>query len=165
MIRDTNGEPALFAGMISNLGKRDQIDHMTGLMNRFKFEGDIKKYLVDYENVKSLGIMILDMDTFRNINDLYNRSFGDEVLRITGQRIADMLPQEAEIYRLDGDEFGIIIVNGNAEACGGIYEKIQKKYRKQQEYLGKKYYCTLSAGSVCYPQNADTYLDLMKFAN
>lgn len=165
MVRDTDGEPSLFAGMISNLGKRDQIDHMTGLMNRFKFEGDIKKYLVDYENVKSLGIMILDMDTFRNINDLYNRSFGDEVLRITGQRIADMLPPEAEIYRLDGDEFGIIIVNGNAEACGGIYDKIQKKYRKQQEYLGKKYYCTLSAGSVCYPQNADTYLDLMKFAN
>lgn len=165
MVRDTNGEPVLFAGMISNLGKRDQIDHMTGLLNRFKFEGDIKKYLVDHENVKSLGIMILDMDAFRNINDLYNRSFGDEILRITAQRIAAMLPAEAQAYRLDGDEFGIIVVNGSAEVCSGIYDKIQKKYRKQQEYMGKKYYCTLSCGSVCYPQNADTYLDLMKFAN
>lgn len=164
MIRDTEESPSLFAGMISNLGKRDQIDHMTGVMNRFKFEGDIKKYLVDQEHVQSLGIMILDMDTFRNINDLYNRSFGDEVLRITAQRIAAMLPAEAEVYRLDGDEFGIVILNGSAEDCDAVYGKIQKKYRKQQEHLGKKYYCTLSAGSVSYPHNADTYLDLMKFA-
>lgn len=165
MIRDMNGEPGLFAGMISNLGKKDQIDHMTGLLNRFVFEGDIKKYLIGHENVKSLGIMILDMDSFRNINDLYNRSFGDEVLRIAARRIAAMLPAEAKVYRLDGDEFGVVIVNGNDEICSTVYNQIQKIYRKQQEHMGKKYYATFSAGCVCYPQYAETYLDLMKYAN
>lgn len=165
MVRDKEGCPSLFAGTITNLGKRDQIDHMTGLYNRFEFEGDIKKYLVDHENVRNLGIMILDMDSFRNINDLYNRSFGDEVLRITAQRIAVKLPENAKIYRMDGDEFGIVVLNGDSDNCAQIFEEIQKISRKQQEHMGKKYFCTISAGCVNFPQDADNYLDLMKYAN
>ena len=45
MLRDKDGQPELFAGMISNLGKKNQIDHMTGLYNKYEFEGNIKKYL------------------------------------------------------------------------------------------------------------------------
>lgn len=61
MIKDTQGCPDLFAGMITNLGKKSQMDHMTGLYNRFEFEGNIKKYMVDYPDLQRLQIMILDM--------------------------------------------------------------------------------------------------------
>lgn len=165
MIRDEQGNPNLFAGMIMNLGRRDQIDHMTGLYNRFEFEGDAKKYLVDAEGTKELGIMILDMDSFRNINDLYNRSFGDEILRITAQKIAETLPYNAKVYRLDGDEFGILILNGNEEEALEIFNRIQQIFQKQQDYNGRKYYCTISGGYVAYPKDADTYLELLKYAN
>ena len=74
MIRGKDGRPGLFAGMITNLGKRNRIDHMTGLYNKYEFEGDIKKYLVDHMEVDTIGIMILDLDSFKNINDLYDRS-------------------------------------------------------------------------------------------
>ncbi len=67
----------MFAGMITNLGKEKQIDHMTGLYNRFEFEGSIKKYLMDGSQITRIGIMILDMDAFKNVNDLYDRMFGD----------------------------------------------------------------------------------------
>lgn len=165
MIRDENGTPNLFAGMITNLGNKNRIDHMTGLYNRFAFEGAIKKNLVDYKTTNSLGILILDMDGFKNINDLYNRSFGDEILRMTGQRISSMLPSNARIYRLDGDEFGILILNGGDESGMSIFKKIQHSFQRQQEYNGRKYYCTLSGGYAAYPKDADNYLMLMKFAN
>ena len=58
--------------MITNLGKVNRTDHMTGLYNRFAFEGNIKKYLVDYKDLRSMDVMILDMDSFKNVNDLYD---------------------------------------------------------------------------------------------
>lgn len=165
MIPDEYGEPGLFAGMITNLGKKNQIDHMTGLYNRFKLEGDVKKQLADGDSSMKFGIMILDMDSFHNINDLYNRSYGDEILRIAGQRISSIIPPNAKAYRLDGDEFGVLVLGGEKQECLSIYGKIQNAYQKQQEYNGRKYYCTISAGCVFYPQDADNYLDLMKYAN
>ncbi len=164
MIRDEDGVPEMFAGMITNLGKRNQIDHMTGLYNRFEFEGNIKRYMMD-ERVGSLGIMILDMDAFKNINDLYDRSFGDEVLRLTGQKISAVLPGDAGVYRLDGDEFGIIVLDGDQEQCADIYNRIQYQFTRQQEYAGRKFFCTVSAGFAFYPQDADNYLELLKYAN
>ena len=164
MIRDMDGEPDLFAGMITNLGKKNQIDHMTGLFNRYEFEGTIKKYMMDEKN-SGMGIMILDMDAFKNINDLYDRSFGDEVLRISAQKIASLLPQNARIYRLDGDEFGILMANGNEEEWQALFSRIRHQFGRQQEYDGRKYFCTVSAGCAFYPKDADNYLDLLKYAN
>lgn len=165
MIRDDHGIPEMFAGFITNLGKKKQIDHTTGLSNRFTFEGNIKKYLVEKQKVRRMGILLLDMDSFKNINDLYSRSFGDEVLRVSAQRISVLLPGNAEIYRLDGDEFGIILLNEREEEYAEIYASIQEKFHRQQEYNGKKYYCTVSAGYASYPQDADNYQDLLKCAN
>lgn len=165
MVRDAQGVPELFAGFITNLGKREQIDHMTGLYNRFKFEGTIKKHLVDSKKVSHMGIMILDMDTFKDINDLYNRSFGDEILRITAQKIQSVLPANATAYRLDGDEFGVVILNGEEEEYRRLFTDIQKELDRQQEWNGRKYHCTMSAGYAVYPKDADNYLDLIKYAD
>lgn len=88
---------------------------MTGLYNKYEFEGNIKKYLAGRKSMDSIGLMVLDMDSFKNINDLYDRSFGDEVLRITAQKAASMLPPNAMLYRLDGDEFGILLLEGDAK--------------------------------------------------
>lgn len=165
LIRDKYGNPHMFAGMITNLGKEKQIDHMTGLYNRFEFEGSIKKYLMDGSQITKIGVMILDMDSFKNVNDLYDRMFGDDILRITAGNISTMLPGNARIYRLDGDEFGIVITNGSEADARDIFSKIQEKYTRQQEYNGKKYYCTISGGYAVCPDNAENYLELLKCAN
>ena len=165
LIRDQYGNPDMFAGIITNLGKEKQIDHMTGLYNRFEFEGSIKKYLMDGSQITRIGVMILDMDAFKNINDLYDRMFGDEILRMTAGNIRSILPENSRIYRLDGDEFGIIITNGTEKDAEDIFSEIQKQYTRQQEYNGKKYYCTISGGYAVCPDNADNYLELLKCAN
>lgn len=165
MVPDEDGRPGLFAGMITNLGKRNKIDHMTGLYNKYEFEGDIKKYLVEHREVKNIGIMVLDLDSFKNVNDLYDRSFGDEVLRITAQKVSSLLPASAKLYRLDGDEFGMLCLGSSEEEAREIFRKIKQDFHKQQEFNGRKYYCTFSAGYTSYPKDGDNYLELLKCAN
>lgn len=165
LICDMKGKPTLLAGFVTSLGKRENMDFVTGLNGRFSFEGDIKNYFLYEDEVKNIGVMVLDMDSFKNINDLYDRSFGDDILRITAEVIEEMLPQNAEAYRLDGDEFGIVIINGDDNEYAEIYATIHQKFQRQQSYKGRKYYCTLSAGYASYPEDADNYLDLVKRAN
>ncbi len=165
MIRDEKGRPNLFAGMITNLGRNNQIDHMTGLYNRFEFEGDAKKYLVDKQGTENLEIMLLNMDSFRNINDLNNRSFGDAILKITAQKIAEFLPSNAKVYRMDGDEFAVLLLNGSREEGREVFRRIQQHFRKFQEYNGRKYYCTMSAGFASYPDDSDDYQELLQYAS
>ena len=161
--RDETGEPTLFAGIISKLGKRNRIDPMTGLYNKYAFEDEVEECIHSQETRK-LGIMVLGMDDFRRINDLYDRSFGDEVLHATAQKIQALLPNGAVLYRLDGDEFGVLLPNGGREELESIYQAVSKSVSHQQELGGNKYYSTLSAGCVRYPEDARTYLDLLKYA-
>ncbi|RGY98740.1 EAL domain-containing protein [Clostridium sp. AM58-1XD] len=164
MMRDEKGVPWLFAGMITNQGKNNKVDHMTGLYNKYEFEGLIKQQIADGEQ-ETLGIIILNIDSFKDINDLYNRSFGDEILRLTANKIEALLPPNARLFRLDGDEFGIVVLGGVMEDLSSIFGRVQRSFHNQQKHNGRKYYCTLSAGCVFYPENADNYLDLLKYAN
>ena len=66
LLKDSQGWPDLFAGMITNLGKVNRTDHMTGLYNRFAFEGNIKKYLVDYKDLRSMdAVSYTHLDVYK----------------------------------------------------------------------------------------------------
>lgn len=160
--RDKEGNPELFAGIITNLGQKNKIDHVTGLFNKFEFENQLNLQLSKPESYGS--ILILGLDDFKHVNDLYNREFGDEVLRITSQKIQTLLPSSATIYRLDGDEFGVIINNAEEEQTYQIYERVQKEFQHQQSFNGKKYYSTISGGCSLFPRDGNTFASLFKYA-
>ena len=160
--RDERGEPILFAGFITNLGQKNKIDHNTGLFNKIQLADDVAATLRNRPS-RPLSLMLLGLDDFKRINELYNRTFGDEVLRITGQKIQEMLPPEATVYRLDGDEFGVL-AHGGPDTVRSVYRSLYERFRSQQEYDGKKYFCTFSAGSATYPDDAATYADLVQCA-
>lgn len=88
--RDENGAPALFAGFITNLGKKNRIDPLTGLFNKFELEDDVQRAL-DAADPHPLIFMMLGIDGLKRINSLYDRVFGDEVIRITAQRLQSLL--------------------------------------------------------------------------
>lgn len=161
--RDETGEPVLFAGMITNLGKKNKVDHVTGLFNKFVFEEDLQSLLNSGES-NPIGIMTLGMDDFKHINDLYSREFGDEVIRISSQKIQGLLPEDAVIYRLDGDEFGVIAKGASKADMEALYNRMRAVFSHQQEVDGKKYYCSLSAGCTLYPQDGSVYSKLRKYA-
>lgn len=163
MIRDEHGEPELFAGMITNLGKKNRVDHTTGLYNKFELEEEICRRIQKYPQAP-FGVILLGLDDFTHINDLYDRVFGDEVLRITSQKIISVLPADSAVFRMDGDEFCILMRNGDIDEFKQFYARIQYIFQNQQQYNGKRYYCTVSGGMALYPENGKSYLSLIKYA-
>lgn len=161
--RDERGEPALFAGFITNLGQKNKIDHVTGLFNKIKCAEDVEALLRSRPG-HPLQFMVLGLDGFKHINELHNKSFGDEVLRVMAQRIQGLLPAYGSVYRLDGDEFALV-VSGLPQEAAEIYRSIAESFRYQQEYDGKKFFCTVSAGSVSYPADASAYAEMVQYAS
>ena len=161
--RDENGDPSLFAGFITNLGQKNKFDHITGLFNKIKCAEDVEA-LLRTRPEHPLHLLVFGLDGFKHINDLYGRTFGDEVLRVVGQKIQGLLPPSAAAYRLDGDEFGIV-VSGEKLEMVEIYRSAAESFRFQQEYDGKKFFCTVSAGSASSPEDASGYEELLQYAS
>lgn len=158
--RDQEGNPSLFAGFITNLGKKNKFDHLTGLYNRLAFEEECVTLL----DTDTVTLMVLGIDDLKRINSLYDRAFGDEVIRIVSQRIQSFLPPNAQAFRLDGDEFGILIRGGDVNLVYRLYDSIHDAFGSQKTYDGKKFFCTLSCGCIISPRGAQDYLTLCKRA-
>lgn len=163
IIRDHNNKPELFAGIITNIGKKNKVDITTGLLNKFEFENQINYFLHTSEE---FSVIVINIDNFKNINYLYDREFGDSVLRITGQYLQNSLPSEMEVYRLDSDEFGIITKIMDNEQIKQLYYSLKKHFTSQHEYRGKKYHSPLSAGCYIYnPDIPEDYQTILKKAH
>lgn len=154
IVRDGFGKILNVASAITNLGRRNNVDHITGLLNKYEFEDYVN--LCIHENL-NIGIMIINIDDFKNINNLYSRQFGDHVLRIAAQHIQNAVPTNSRVYRLDGDEFGIIFIDHLKSDIKQIYSNICNHFATQREYQGKKYYCTFSAGCCKYSEQNNSF--------
>ncbi len=160
--RDASGAPSLFAGFVTPLQHKDKIDHVTGLYNKIKLEEDVSA-LLEADPGREVTLMVLGVDGFKHVNELHDRGFGDEILRRIGRRIAEMIPPRAGLYRLDSDEFCIVLPGSKTEA-ERLYRSVSAGFRSQQEHEGRKYFCTLSAGSASCPEDAANCLDLLQCA-
>lgn len=86
-------------------------DTLTGIPNRFALIELIKQEVVRIQEQKSVSsILFLDLDNFKQINDLYGHSIGDSVLKLVAKRLNELsLPDTEFVGRLAGDEFVIIM--------------------------------------------------------
>ena len=163
LVRDEKGCPLLFAGIICNLQQKSTVDNITGLLNK----GEFKKTINSQINKNSkFSVMVLDFDDFKNINSLYNREFGDEILRVTAQGIQNLLlSYMGSIYRLDGDELGIVLHTNDSDTIKKVYDEISFYFSRHQEYEGKKFHGTLSAGCSIFPDHSSNLESLIKDAH
>ena len=162
--RDASGQPVLFAGFITNLGKKNRIDPLTGLFNKFELESDVAGVL-DPAQPHKLTFMMFDIDDLKRINSLHDRIFGDEVIRITAHHLQSLLPPNASLYRLDGDEFAILLRGASCTAAQQLFRLIRTALGSQQSAGGKKFYCTLSCGCAFAPDDGASYVELERCAS
>lgn len=158
--RDESGEPSLFAGFITNLDRKNQIDHLTGLANKIAFEAECRRMM----ETGALTLMFFGIDDLKRINSLYDRAFGDEVIRIVSQRIQSFLPSGAQVFRLDGDEFGVLIWGADQGRARSLFHAVQEAFSTQQTYGEKKFFCTLSCGCALHQTAKKGYQALLKRA-
>ena len=161
--KDRQDRPLFMIGRISNIGKQNKFDNVTGLMNRNQFEQDMS-ILVRQKDTANGVVVVLDIDNFKNINEKYGYGFGDRALNLLSNLISAMLPQGCQLYRLDGDEFVFLIKDGTKEAVRGIYENIQMFIGSHFAVEGRQILISLSAGACFFPDDCNTYQKLFRNA-
>ncbi len=83
-------------------------DSLTGLLNRSGFETYVKQVLEDGRGA-ALGLVVIDLDHFKPVNDLHGHPVGDAVLREFGQRLSRQVRPTDAVARLGGDEFAVAL--------------------------------------------------------
>lgn len=163
LIRDEDGEPCLFAGIMKLMGQQNKIDPLTQLWNHAEFTKELEKNVKENQ-IEQMAVMLLDIDDFHQINELYERSLGDQVLKTLGQEIQTVLPDNASLYRLEKDCMGIIMKHGTAEQMERLYFAIKESIERLQEWKNQKLNIELSAGCSLYPKGGKTAEEIYKCA-
>lgn len=153
---DQNGEMSIFAGFISNLGKKNYRDILTSLYNKFEFEKRVN------ESSGRFAVIVLNINGFKTINQLYDREFGDNVLRIIAQNLHSMFHKEATIFKLDGDEFALLLKETDLQYINTLFQKIQSYAMNTHVYENKTFTCSFTAGAALAPIDGRNYLELRK---
>ncbi len=102
-------------------------DSLTGLYNRRYFEVHMQKMLQNLENSnKPMGVLMMDIDKFKSVNDTYGHGVGDEVLKVFADRMKDKLRSFDLVARLGGEEFIAILPDVTPEKAMFIAERLRK---------------------------------------
>ncbi len=101
-------------------------DSLTGIPNRSTFNRQLDQEIASaLEKGRGLAVMCLDLDRFKDVNDLFGHAAGDAALKGVAKRITGVLRDGQMLARLSGDEFAIIVPElSNPEAAGRVAENI-----------------------------------------
>ncbi|WDA59895.1 GGDEF domain-containing protein [Deinococcus aquaticus] len=106
-----------------DLWRQLHTDDLTGLPNRRACLDRLDSWLAQNPARTDVGVLFLDLDGFKTVNDGYGHAAGDEVLRVTGHRLTGLAAQEPDLLpaRLSGDEFALVFLGspGRGEALAG----------------------------------------------
>jgi diguanylate cyclase (GGDEF)-like protein len=125
-----------------------QTDALTGLPNRIRLKESFERECRRAERDETpLALLVLDLDHFKKINDVYGHEAGDMLLR----RVADTLRQCLRATdlpaRLGGEEFGVLLANTNARQAAEVSEKIRSRIEALEVgFEGHTLKVTLSGG-------------------
>ncbi|NQX89566.1 MAG: GGDEF domain-containing protein [Halioglobus sp.] len=142
-------------------------DDLTGLPNRFEFFRRLKSAIEDaQERRHKVGIVYLDLDGFKPINDLMGHHVGDEALTIVAKRLRLSLRLSDTAARLGGDEFALIIPGIHVPVdIQNILPKVLEAVRQPMNINGVDVVVKASCGVAIYPVHAEDDSALCRYAD
>lgn len=177
-VHDEDGFVAYFVSQIEDITARKAehnrvqqlafYDALTGLPNRRLFEERFSHSLMALNrNSKTLALMFIDLDYFKQTNDEFGHDAGDYVLKTVGERILLQLRSTDTLARLGGDEFVVLLEDvNNAESALKIAENLRIQMQKPFTFNGDVLHVSLSIGiAVSSSDNKETPKTLMKKAD
>ncbi|CAH1667847.1 MULTISPECIES: EAL domain-containing protein [unclassified Chelatococcus] len=141
-------------------------DTLSGLPNRLSFSMRLEQELArGQRSEEGLAVLFLDVDRFKDVNDIYGHMVGDNVIRVVAQRLQNLLRGADTLARLGGDEFAIIqtgvSAHHDAEAlCRRILEAVKKPIELGDTTVS----VGMSIGIVLSPQNGSDRETLLRLA-
>ncbi|KAF0191252.1 MAG: PAS/PAC and GAF sensor-containing diguanylate cyclase/phosphodiesterase [Gammaproteobacteria bacterium] len=144
-----------------------QYDHLTGLPNRALFRDRLNRAMTQVTRYQgTIGLMFLDLDHFKEINDTLGHDVGDLLLKAMAARLKKCVREGDTLARLGGDEFTVILDNlGGADDATAVAEKIIAAMQPPFELGEHEIFVTSSVGIALYPNGGKTAEDLIKHAD
>lgn len=134
----------------SNIHRKRMIrtDFLTQMPNRKKLTEDVNSVISSGD---AYGIIMMDIDHFKDINDTYGHKVGDEVIVEFAKRLQKLADKKLSFARLGGDEFSGLILSPTTETDKKICERIVKITDKPVDTSQGKLKITVSVGCAAYP--------------
>ncbi|WP_373002704.1 EAL domain-containing protein [Sulfurimonas sp.] len=142
-------------------------DALTELPNRVLFEERVVSRMpFTKRNDKKMALIFIDMDNFKNVNDTLGHFMGDIFLIEVANTIKETLREQDTLARLGGDEFTILVedINSIMDVIP-IAEKIIASFKKPIMIEEKEIYTGVSIGVSIYPDDGESYDELVKAAD
>jgi diguanylate cyclase (GGDEF)-like protein/PAS domain S-box-containing protein len=177
LIRDAEGKPIGFRGISRDVTERKQSeekirqmvyhDLLTGLPNRKLFSDRLGIALAQAQrNQKKVGIVMLDLDNFKGVNDTLGHDVGDLLLQATAERLRAALRKSDTLARFGGDEFVLILPDLKViEDAIPVAQKIVDSFYKPFLIDTHQLIVTMSIGIAVYPDDGADEGILLKNAD
>ena len=142
-------------------------DPLTGVPNRLMFYECAKTAITRaLRRGEGLGILFLDLDGYKRVNDRFGHAYGDKVLIEVGKRIKEALRESDCVGRIGGDEFAIALESvWEEETIAYICKRLLQSISNPISIEGHEVTLTASIGVSKYPHNGDNIEQLLKFAD
>ena len=130
-------------------------DPVTHLPNRFLFSDRLAHSMKSADrNRARVGLLFVDLDNFKTINDTLGHAEGDELLKQVAARLSSVVRATDTVSRLGGDEFTVIVENlARDEEAAGVAAKILEQSEHPYLLNGTEVYLTPSIGLAVYPRD------------
>lgn len=128
-------------------------DVLTGMPNKRSFELDFSKNIAFAERHNYwIGLVLIDVDFFKKINDTYGHLVGDQVLKEVSKLITDTARTEETTYRWGGEEFAVVTLDKQSGGAEALAERIRKAVEAHTfcDHTEHPLSLTVSCGSICF---------------
>ena len=141
-------------------------DPLTGLYNRRLFAESFEKELNRARRYGlPLGIVILDLHRFKEVNDKYGHPRGDEVLRAAATTLQKALRTSDSAFRIGGDEFALLLPQTDAAQALALGRRIESVFAETLRPLQLTFPVTMDHGVATFPQDGDQSDQLIRVAD
>ena len=142
--------------------KLSQIDGLTGIMNRSAYVQAVDK-LIKEKRKQTNALVMLDVDKFKEVNDILGHDRGDEVLSNVANTLKTSLRHEDLLGRMGGDEFSVCLIKAkDAISLKPLLERLVIKLKKDLEQGVKQ---SVSMGVVLFDSESSDFLTIYKQAD
>ena len=140
----------------AQLIKLAERDPLTNLYNRRRFHEEIERIIADASRRKAgAGLLAIDLDGFKPINDEFGHQAGDVVLVRLAEEVGAIVRRNEIFFRIGGDEFAILAPDADEEEMVGLARRVGGKIADMRfQFAGREVRLTASLGIALYPRHA-----------